>query len=52
MKKDVPLGDREIEGLAYYFAFWWAVVVLNPRNQQTIRDALDADRPRPPRQSR
>lgn len=37
MEKKTTLRDREIEGLAYFFAIWWAVVVLNPRGQQQMR---------------
>lgn len=40
MKKPAVLNDREIEGLAYYFAFWWAVLALSPGNNRSIRSIL------------
>jgi hypothetical protein len=36
-RKSQRLNSADIEALACFFAFFWAVVVLNPREQQSIR---------------
>lgn len=39
-KKPVVLNDRQIEGLAYFFHFFWCVVALAPGKQRAIRGIM------------
>ena len=40
MANSVPLSDKAIEALAYYFMFWWAVLALKPGNNRSVRSLL------------
>ena len=40
MKKPSTLSDHATEAIAYYFAFWWAVVTLEPGKQRAVRSLM------------
>lgn len=35
-----PASKKDVEALASFFAVWWAVVVLAPRDNQAIRSYM------------